>query len=114
MWWKLAVGILVLTLIFFVIGLYCGSFTWLLLSGGGVEHTAWDTLFNAGAFSLTNRQKILLPWAWCVTVAVTFLPLLLTSLVFFIGSGGNKKLHGNARFANDRELRLFTYKGNYK
>ena len=113
MWWKIAIAIIVLMMVFFVIGLYIGGCLYLGLTSGSFRHGAITTLIDVGAFSLTSRQKMFLPWAWCVTVAFTFLPLGLTLFALFLGKNKKTTLHGDARFANKKELNAFKYRGNY-
>lgn len=114
MWWKIATAIIVLMMVFFVIGLYVGGGVYLTLTGGDFRRAALNTLLNAGDFSLTDRQKVFLPWSWCVTVALTFLPVGLTLFVLFLGKSKKTTLHGDARFANKKELNAFKYRGNYQ
>ncbi|WP_235655633.1 hypothetical protein [Candidatus Williamhamiltonella defendens] len=92
----------------------CRWGVYLLLIGGSFGQVTLTTLIEAGAFSLTDRQKIFLPWAWCVTVALTFLPLGLTLFALLLGKTPKKSLHGDARFASKKELNAFKYKGNYQ
>lgn len=104
---KLLILILTLAGIFFVIGLYAGGWVWLRMSGGG--DLSLTTLFNTGSLTL-ERRKMLLPWAWCVTVAITFFPVGV-SLFAILGTrdGNRRDLHGNARFATPRELQKIWY-----
>lgn len=114
MWWKILLMILVLTALFFVLGMYAGGAVYLWMTGGDIHQVSFNTLLSVGDISISNRQKIFLPWAWCVTAALTFLPTGLTLLILFGGMNKQKNLHGNAHFATDRELKAFEYKGNYK
>ncbi|ACQ67169.1 hypothetical protein [Candidatus Hamiltonella defensa] len=114
MWWKIAMASIFMMMVFFVIGLFVGGGVYLLLIGGSFGQVTLTTLIESGAFSLTDRQKIFLPWAWCVTVALTFLPLGLTLFVLLLGKTPKKSLHGDARFANKKELNAFKYRGNYQ
>jgi hypothetical protein len=114
MWWRILLFIIILTAVLFVIGLYAGGAMYLALTYGDWHKVSIYTLLNAGDFSLTNRQKIFLPWSWCITAALTFLPTAMT-LIAMLGRGNtNSALHGNARFANNKELKAFKYKGNYQ
>lgn len=114
MWWKITIAIIVLMMVFFVIGLYIGGGVYLTLTGGNFRQAALFTLINAGDFSLTDRQKMFLPWSWCVTVAFTFLPVGLTLFALFLGMNKKTSLHGDARFAGKKELNAFKYRGNYQ
>jgi hypothetical protein len=55
-----------------------------------------------------------LPWSWCLTVAITFFPVGVTLMAFFFRFKPTTSLHGNARFANAKELRAFEYDGEYQ
>lgn len=113
MWWKTLILIIVLTALFFVLGLFAGGATYLMLTGNDYHQTSFNTLLMAGDFSLTSRQKIYLPWAWCVTAALTFLPTGMMLLMLFGGKKNQNNLHGNARFANGRELESLEYRGSW-
>ncbi|MCW0309919.1 hypothetical protein NB725_004372 [Pantoea ananatis] len=106
--------ILFLTAIFFVLGLYAGGWAWYYMSGFKYGTPGLFTLINQGGFSLTDRAKIMLPWAWCVAVAITFLPLVITVITLLPKSDSGSNLHGNARFANRRETKRFWYTGSEK
>ncbi|WP_240313949.1 hypothetical protein [Candidatus Fukatsuia symbiotica] len=100
-------------------GVFCDRFicrrgVYLALIGGNFRQATLRTLMEAGAFSLFHRQKIFLPWAWCVTVALTFLPLGLTLFALLLGKNKKTTLHGDARFATPKELKAFKYRGNYQ
>lgn len=114
MWWKLTLFILLMVAVFFVLGLYAGGWVFLLLTGGEVEAVSYRTLLDARHYPLSDRRMVFLPWSWCVTAALTFLPLGLTLLALFWRFKPQRSLHGDARFANDRELRAFEYQGDYK
>jgi hypothetical protein len=86
----------------------------LLLTREEYSLVSWHTLLDASDIALNDRRLMFLPWAWCATAAITFLPLGITLLAFFLGLKPVSSLHGNARFANNAELRLFEYKGEYK
>ncbi|EEF2701803.1 hypothetical protein FVB86_20695 [Salmonella enterica] len=108
---KLLTVILVLVVVFFIIGLYAGGWTWLYFLGVPNPSPSLFTLLDqGGVHSLTDKAKMLLPWAWCVTAAITFLPVGITLLALFGRSDGNRQdLHGSARFANKRELKRIWY-----
>ncbi|WP_234813199.1 hypothetical protein [Candidatus Hamiltonella defensa] len=81
---------------------------------GSFGQATLTTLMYLGEFSLTHRQKMFLPWAWCVTVAFTFLPMGLTFFALLIEKNKKTNFHGDARFASKKELNAFKYKGNYQ
>lgn len=114
MWWKLTLAVIAGMLVFFVVGLYLGGGAFLLLTRVPIDTVSISTLFEASRQPLSSRGVAFLPWAWCVTVAVTFLPLGLTLLAFILVGKPKESLHGNARFANESELRSFYYHGDYK
>lgn len=110
MTFKLFMLILVLTLICFVIGLYMGGWAWYAMTGDQHGSVGLLTLMNQGEISLTNKAKAMLPWAWCVTAAITFLPTGISLLSFLARKDNSQNnLHGRARFANRRELRKIWY-----
>ncbi|PUA41537.1 hypothetical protein C5U62_31505 [Pseudomonas protegens] len=112
MWWKVSLVILVLMVLFFIGGLYAGGALFLWLTDGHTAALEVGTLFTASRLPWTDPRMEYLPWSWCVTVALTFLPVGMT-LLALIGKKG-ASLHGDARFANNRELRLFEYRGEYQ
>lgn len=114
MWWKVTLAVVIFTALFFVLGLYAGGGLFLLLTREEYSLVSWHTLLDASDIALNDRRLMFLPWAWCATAAITFLPLGITLLAFFLGLKPVSSLHGNARFANNAELRLFEYKGEYK
>ncbi|WNV99723.1 hypothetical protein RRJ51_27700 (plasmid) [Klebsiella pneumoniae] len=107
---KIFLAIAGLTIICFIIGLYAGGWAWYALTGYPDKIPSLMTLFDLGKISLTDKSKIMLPWAWAVTAVITFLPTGIT-LFIFLGGGdkGLRSLHGNARFANKRELKKIWY-----
>ena len=113
MWWKVTLVILILTGLFFVFGLYAGGSLFLLLTGG-VGSVSWHTLIDASNLALNDGRLVFLPWAWCATLAITLLPIGITLMAFFLRLKPVTSLHGNARFANNAELRDFEYKGEYQ
>lgn len=75
-----------LTVICFIIGLYAGGWAWYALTGYPDKLPSLMTLFDLGKISLTDKSKIMLPWAWAVTAVITFLPTGIT-LFIFLGAG---------------------------
>ena len=115
MWWKITLAILILTALFFVLGLYAGGGLFLLLNHDQYSGVTWHTLLDASdGIALNDRRLVFLPWAWCATAAITFLPIGLSLLAYFMRLKPVTSLHGNARFANNAELRVFEYKGEYQ
>lgn len=118
MWWKVTLLVLVLTGLFFLLGLYVGGGLFLQLAGGEWRSVSWLTLIEASkqasSLALNDRRLVFLPWAWCATVAVACLPIGITLLAYFMRLKPVSSLHGNARFANNAELRVFEYKGEYQ
>lgn len=114
MWLKLTLVILLLTVVFAVLGLYAGGALFLQLTEGSYSGATWHTLIDAGEFSFTDKRLVYLPWSWCAMGGITFLPIGLSLLAYFMRLKPVSSLHGNARFANDKELDLFEYKGPYQ
>lgn len=112
---KLFLMILLLTAICFVIGLYAGGWAWFAMTGFQKNVPGVFTLLSLGDISLTDKGKTMLPWAWCVTAVITFLPTGIT-LISILARMDNiqNNLHGKARFANRRELRRIWYTENEK
>lgn len=113
MWWKLTLLVITLMLVCFVGGLYAGGALFLHLTQGSFTRLSWDTLWEARHIPLNDRRILYLPWSWCVTAALTFLPVGVTVMAILIRLKPKTSLHGDARFANDKELRQFEYKGEY-
>lgn len=107
---KLFLLILLLTLVCFFIGLYAGGWAWYAMTGYRQGTPGLFTLLSQGEISLTDKGKVMLPWAWCVTAAITFLPTGITLFSYLARKDNSQNnLHGNARFANRRELRKIWY-----
>lgn len=115
MWWKISLAVLFMSIVFALIGLYAGGALFLYLTDADPLTVTWHTMIDASnkGFVLDDAKLMYLPWCACLTIAVTFLPLVLTLIALFTGKGVSS-LHGNARFANEKELRLFEYKGEYQ
>lgn len=113
MWWKLTLLILMLMVACFVAGIYAGGAVFLQLTGGHLSTVAWDTLWEARHLQLTDVRLLYLPWSWCITAAITFLPVAFALMSLFMRLKPRTSLHGEARFATERELRQFEYKGEY-
>lgn len=114
MWWKVVLLVLVLMVLFFIGGLYAGGALFLWLTDADPAGVGFWTLFEASGLPLTDSRLLYLPWSWCVTVALTFLPVGVTLFAFVARLSKKQSLHGAARFANDSELRLFEYRGEYQ
>ncbi|HIC1896471.1 TPA: hypothetical protein ACW0P3_004287 [Citrobacter freundii] len=107
---KLFLVILLLTLVCFLIGLYAGGWAWYSMTGYRQGTPGLFTLLSQGEISLTDKGKVMLPWAWCVTAVITFLPTGITLFSYLARTDNSQNnLHGNARFANRRELRKIWY-----
>ena len=112
--WRLTLMVVVLMMMCFVAGLYAGGALFLKLTDGDMSLVSWNTLWEARHFPWNDRRIIYLPWSWCVTAAITFMPAAVTLIAVFFKLNPKTSLHGDARFANNRELRLFEYKGEYE
>lgn len=113
MWWKLTLLVLGLMAACFMAGLYAGGALFLHLTQGKFAGLSWNTLWEARHIPLNDRRILYLPWSWCVTAALTFMPVGATVMAIFIRLKPKTSLHGDARFANEKELRQFEYKGEY-
>jgi len=114
MWWKLTLMVLLLMAVCFVGGIYAGGAVFLKLTDGPLSGVAWNTLWEARHLPFTDRRLLFLPWSWCVTAAITFLPVGFTLMAVIMRLKPRTSLHGDARFANANELRQFEYKGQYQ
>jgi TRAP-type C4-dicarboxylate transport system permease small subunit len=113
MWLRMTFMVLCLMVVCFVIGLYAGGAMFLHLTGAQLSSVSWDTLWEARHTPWKDTRVLYLPWSWCVTAAITFLPVGFALMAFFFRLKAKTTLHGDARFANNRELRQFEYKGEY-
>jgi hypothetical protein len=114
MWWKITLMVLVLMAVFFVIGLYAGGMAFLVLTGGHYGDASFHTLADASTLRAFDKRLVMLPWAWAVTVALTFLPLGVTLIAFILRVNPKQSLYGDARFASASELKRFEYTGEYQ
>jgi hypothetical protein len=115
MWWKISLFVLVASIVFAVLGVYAGGALFLFLTEGDPATVTWHTMYDASkvGWGLDDGKLMYLPWCVCLAIGMTFLPLVLTVIALFIGKGVSS-LHGDARFANDKELALLDYKGEYQ
>lgn len=114
MWFRLVLMIILLMIAFFVAGLYAGGAFFLTMTGGDLTSVSYHTLWDARTLPFSDHRLLYLPWSWCITAALTFLPTGFVLLSVFLRLKPVTKLHGDARFANEAELRLFRYEGEYK
>lgn len=114
MWFKILGLILVLLVVFFGIGVYVGGAFYLFATGANPWDTQWHTLLDTRLLSLPDRRLVFVPWAWCFTIGITFLPVGMVLVALFTRLKPKTDLHGSARFANNAELRQFEYQGEYK
>lgn len=114
MWWKMTLIVVFLMAVFFLLGLYVGGGVFLQITAGDYSGVTYRTLFDARHLALDDSRLVYLPWAWCLTAALTFLPVGLTLLALLARVKPKRSLHGDARFANDKELRAFEYTGDYQ
>jgi hypothetical protein len=104
---------IVLTTIFFVIGVIAGGALFLMLTGDALANLKWNTVFMAWNLPLSDVRFAYAPWATCVVAGTTFLPGIIFLMVLFRGRFKKASLHGDARFANNSELRPYLYRGDY-
>ncbi|WP_426102953.1 hypothetical protein [Pseudomonas sp. PSPC3-3] len=115
MWWLAIVfAVLVLTALCFVLGIYAGGWLFLVLNQEEYMGVSWHTLLDASKLTLDDYRLVFLPWAWCATAAITLLPIGITVLALLMKFKRVSSIHGDARFANNTELKLFEYKGEYQ
>lgn len=113
MWWRLTLLVLVMMVVCAVLGLYAGGALFLKLTGASLWQVQWDTLWQARHLAWNDPRMLYLPWSWCLMAALTFLPVGLTLISLLYRLKPKTSLHGDARFANARELKMFEYRGEY-
>lgn len=105
---------LLAVVIFTVIGNYSGGALYLHLAGVPVSQVTWWTLYNGVHLPIKHPDFPSAIWGSVLTAWIIFLPVLVTVVVLWLNfSPKNKSLYGNARFANNKELEPFHYKGDY-
>lgn len=115
MWWKVILVVILLTLVMAIVGVYAGAALFYGLTQVDPMHATWHTLLDASkSKQLTDKQLMFLPWCWCLAAGIALLPIGISLMAFFGRYKEVSDLHGNARFANAKELRLFKYDGEYK
>ena len=113
MWWKIMLVILALTGLCFIGGMYAGAAAYLQVTTGSTHGMAFNTLLQANDLALQGRAEAFLPWAWALTLAITVFPIGVWLAALMSRVRPQNTLHGNARFANARELKQFAYRGEY-
>ncbi|WP_244370539.1 hypothetical protein [Rahnella sp. ChDrAdgB13] len=102
--------ILVMMAVMFIFGLYAGGWFWLSVTGYQNLSPTLMTLINQGGIhSLNDKAKEMLPWAWCIPLALGFLPAGLGLFIWLGLSSKHRSLHGDARFATRHEIRKVWY-----
>ncbi|EQB98964.1 hypothetical protein B738_21183 [Photorhabdus temperata subsp. temperata M1021] len=96
-----------------IIGNYSGGALYLYLSSVPVSHVTWWTLYNGVHLPFKHPDFASAIWGSVLTAWIMFLPVLVVIIVLWLHFMPKSSLYGNARFANDRELEPFHYKGEY-
>lgn len=89
MWWKVTLMVVILMAVCFLLGLYVGGGVFLQITAGDYSGVSYRTLFDARHLALDDGWLVYLPWAWCITAALTFLPVGLTLLALLARSNRN-------------------------
>lgn len=97
-----------------VIGNYAGGALYLHLAGYSFSEVTWWTLYNGVHLPYRHPEFSSAIWGSVLTAWIIFLPVLVVVVVLWLHFiPKNNSLYGNARFANNRELEVFHYKGDY-
>jgi len=97
-----------------VIGNYSGGALYLYLSDIPASNVSWYTLYNGIHLNYKDKNFVNAVWGCAIAAWIVFLPVLISVITIWTYlRPNNKGLHGNARFANNKEMEKFHYKGDY-
>lgn len=97
-----------------VVGNYAGGALYLYLAGVPVTDVTWETLYNGVHLPYKHPDFSSAIWGSVLAAWIVFLPVLITIVVIWLVLlPKNQSLYGNARFANNKEMEVFHYKGDY-
>lgn len=97
-----------------VVGNYSGGALYFYLAKIPVSNVTWYSLYDGIHLSVKDRNFVNAVWGAALAVWIIFLPVMVTLItIWSYMRPNNKGLHGNARFANNKELERFHYKGDY-
>jgi len=97
-----------------IIANYSGGALYLYLAGMPASSVSWDTLYNGVHLPYKHHDFSSAIWGSVLAAWIVFLPVLITIVTIWLYLlPKNKSLYGNARFANNKELEAFHYKGDY-
>lgn len=97
-----------------VVGNYSGGALYLYLSGMPVSDVLWGTLYKAIRVPYSHPHFTNAVWGCVLAAWVFFLPVLISVItIWMLLLPKNKSLYGDARFASNKELEAFHYKGDY-
>lgn len=99
---------------FLVVGNYSGGCLFLYLKSIPVSEVTWWTLYDAAQLPYKHPDFSKAIWGCVLAVWIVFLAVfsaVMTIWLYLLPR--NKALYGDARFANDKELASFHYKGDY-
>jgi uncharacterized membrane protein len=110
----LVILFLLVVVIFAVIGNYSGGVLYLHLAEHPINQVTWWTLYNGVHLPYKHPDFSSAIWGSVLTAWIVFLPVLVVVVVLWLHFiPKNKSLYGNAKFANNKELEVFHYKGDY-
>lgn len=109
-----AVVFIIAVMLSVVTGNYAGGALYLYLTGVPVINVTWDTLYNGVHLPYKHPQFASAIWGSVLAAWIVFLPVLITVVTIWLFLlTENKSLYGNARFATNKEMEAFHYKGDY-
>lgn len=97
-----------------IIGNYSGGALYLYLAGTSASNVTWDTLYNGVHLPYKHPDFSSAIWGSVLAAWIVFIPVLITVVTIWLFLlPKNKSLYGNARFATNKEMEVFHYKGDY-
>lgn len=97
-----------------IIANYSGGALYLYLAGFPARNVTWETLYIGVQLPYKHHDFSSAIWGSVLAAWIVFLPVLITVVTIWLYLlPKNNSLYGNARFANNKELEVFHYKGDY-
>lgn len=95
-----------------IVGNYAGGALYLHQIGMPISQVTWWTLYDGVHLPFNHPNFSSAVWGGVLTAWIFFLPILIVVIVLWLYLMPKKNsLYGNARFANNKELEPFHYKG---
>lgn len=97
-----------------VIGNYSGGMLYLYLADMPLSSVEWSTLYDGVHLPYKHHDFASAIWGSVLAAWIVFLPVFVAIItVWLYLLPKSNSLYGNARFANNKELEPFHYKGDY-